>query len=1041
MNVSEFCIRHPVATTLMSAALVVGGIFAYLFLPVAALPRTEFPVVNVSASLPGASPDTMANAVATPLIKQFSTIAGIDTISATSSRSSTSIAIQFTLNRDIDSAAADVQSAIARVQRQLPTEMTEPPSYRKVNPADAPILILTLRSDLAPLPDMDAFAQQVISPALSTIDGVAQVTIFGSQKYAVRVQLDPDILAARGIGVDEVQAAVSAANANTPVGTLKNKQQALTLQAETELSNGDQFRNIIVATRNGRPVRLGELATVTDSVQDNQTASWYNGTRAIILAVYRQPEANTVEVVDRVRALLPSFDGRLPRATTLHVLNDRSVSIRNAVHDIQLTLLLTICLVILVIFLFLRRVAATIIPALAVPISLIATLGAMYLLKFSIDNISLMGLTLAVGLVVDDAIVMLENIYRHMEEEGLGPFEAALKGSREIGFTIISITVSLMAVFIPVLLMGGIVGRIFNEFAVVVTVAIAASAFVSLTLTPMLSSKILHKPEHDERPPRWSVLFERSFDATLRGYDRTLQYSLRHQPLMLVIFFATLAGTAWLVYATPKGFFPQEDIGQLSVSTEARQDISFQAMVDLQNKVATAYQRSPHVANVASIVGSSGSSSGLNQGRLFVELKPTDQRPGLEKVLADLRRDTAGIPGISAYPNPVQNLRIGGRSSRATYQFVMQSLDRPQLYEWSQKMTDAMGRDPRFTDVNSDLQINATQATLVVDKDKASSLGISAEQLRSTLYSGFGSRQISTIYGTGDSFYVVMEFTDKVNWTTAELPDVRIRNAQGKLVPIGAFARVERTAGSLAINQLGQLPAVTISFNLPAGASLGSAVEAIEELKAQLRVPRTITTTFAGNAKTFQDSLANQGILLIAAIVTIYIVLGILYESYIHPFTILTGLPSAVVGALVALRLCGMDLSLIAVIGLLMLIGIVKKNAIMMIDVALTTQREGKDPATAIYEAALLRFRPIMMTTLAALFGVLPIALAIGAGAELRQPLGVAVTGGLLVSQVLTLYITPVLYVAMERVAGAAPGALLRIAGVFRSPRASGGAS
>ena len=1017
MNISEFCVRHPVATTLMSAALVTAGFFAYFLLPVAALPRTEFPVVNVSASLPGASPDTMANAVATPLIKQFSTISGIDTISATSALSSTSIAIQFNLDRDIDSAAADVQSAIARVQRRLPTEMTEPPSYRKVNPADAPILILTLRSDLAPLPEMDAFAQQVISPALSTINGVAQVTIFGSQKYAVRVQLDPDTLAARGIGVDEVQAAVSAANANTPVGTLKNKQQSLTLQAQTELSNGDQFRSIIVATRNGRPVRLGELATVTDSVQDNQTASWHNGTRAILLAVYRQPEANTVDVVNRVRALLPSFDQQLPRATTLSVLNDRSISIRDAVHDVQVTLLLTIGLVILVIFLFLRRVSTTVIPALAVPISLLATLGAMYLLNFSIDNISLLGLTLAVGLVVDDAIVMLENIYRHMEVDGLGPFEAALKGSREIGFTIVSITASLVAVFIPVLLMGGIIGRIFNEFAVVVTVAIAASAFVSLTLTPMLASKILRTPKKDEARARWSVLFERGFDAALRGYDRTLQYSLRRQPIMLAVFLATLLATAWLVLAAPKGFFPQEDIGQLSVSTEARQDISFEAMVGLQQQVAEALQRSPHVANVASIVGSSGSSSGLNSGRLFVELKPRDRRPDLHKVLADLRRDTGRIPGISAYATPVQNLRIGGRSSRAQYQLVMQTLDRPQLYEWSQKMADAMSRDPHFSDVNSDLQINATQATLIVDKDQAASLGISAEQLRSTLYSGFGSRQISTIYATGDSFYVVMEFNDKVNWTTAELPDVRIRNASGKLVPVGAFARVERTAGSLTINQLGQLPAVTVSFNLPSGISLGDAIQRIEELKSELKVPRSITSTFAGNAKTFQDSLANQGILLMAAVVTIYIVLGILYESYIHPFTILTGLPSAVVGALLTLRLFNMDLNLIAVIGLLMLIGIVKKNAIMMIDVALTTQREGKDPATAIYEAAILRFRPIMMTTLAALLGVLPIALGIGAGAELRQPLGVAVVGGLLVSQALTLYMTPVLYIYMERIA------------------------
>ena len=1014
MNISEFCIRHPVATTLMSAALVVSGVFAYMFLPVAALPRTEFPVVNVSASLPGASPDTMANAVATPLIKQFSAIAGIDSISSTSSQGSISIAIQFELNRDIDSAAADVQSAIARVQKQLPAEMTDPPSYRKVNPADAPILLLTLSSEVAPLQDMDAFAQQVISPALSTIDGVAQVQVFGSQKYAVRVQLNPDALAARGIGVDEVQVAITAANANTPIGTLKNTKQSLTIQAQTELSNADQFRNIIVAVRDGRPMRLGDLAVVTDSVENNQTASWYNGTRAILLGVFRQPEANTVEVVDRIKALLPSFESQLPRAAVLGVLNDRSTSIRDAVHDVQMTLGLTVALVILVIFLFLRKVTATIIPALAVPISLIATLGAMYLLNFSIDNISLLGLTLAVGLVVDDAIVMVENIHRHMEEDGLGAFEAALKGSREIGFTIISISISLVAVFIPVLLMGGIIGRIFNEFAVVVTTAILASAFVSLTLTPMLAAKILPKPE----PPGtvrtgWSAYFERGFDAVLRSYDRTLQISLRHKPWMLLVFFATLAGTVWLLIITPKGLFPQEDIGQLSVSTEARQDVSFEAMVGLQQQVAAAYQKSTHVASVASTVGGTA----LNNGKLYVELKPRGERPALQKVLADLRHDTANIAGIRTVAVPVQNLRIGGRSSKAEYQFVVQGLNRPQLYEWSQKMADAMSRDPLFADVNSDLQVNATQATLVVDKDRASSLGITAAQLRSTLYSGFGSRQVSTIFGTGDSFSVVMEFNDKTNWTTAELPDVRIRNSEGKLVPVGAFARIERTAGSLTINQLGQLPAVTLSFNLPAGVSLGDAVARIDELKAAQNFPATLTTDFAGNAKTYQDSVANQGILLLAAVLTIYIVLGILYESYIHPFTILTGLPSAVIGALVALRLFGMDLSLIAVVGLLMLIGIVKKNAIMMIDVALTTQREGKTPADAIYEAALLRFRPIMMTTLAALLGVLPIAVGIGAGAELRQPLGVALVGGLLVSQMLTLYMTPTLYIYMEQVA------------------------
>jgi hydrophobic/amphiphilic exporter-1 (mainly G- bacteria), HAE1 family len=707
----------------------------------------------------------------------------------------------------------------------------------------------------------------------------------------------------------------------------------------------------------------------------------------------------------------------LPRGTQLHVLNDRSTAIRAAVHDVQLTLGLTIGLVIIVIFLFLRRFTATIIPAVAVPISLIATFGAMYLFGFSIDNISLLALTLAVGLVVDDAIVMVENIYRHMEEEGLGAFEAALAGSREIAFTIISISISLVAVFIPVLLMGGIIGRIFNEFAVVVTVAITASAFVSLTLTPMMAARLLQPPHETDGQRGITGLFERGFAAMARGYAGLLRLALRYSLITFAIFLATLAATVWLVMTTPKGFLPTEDIGQLSVLTQARQDISFNAMAPLQRRVQDVFLRSPYVANVASIVGSSTPGSGLNNGRMFVELKPRDQRPDLQQVLASLRRELSAIPGISTFVTPVQNIRISTQMTRAEYQFVMQSLDRPLLYQSSQQMADAMSRDRFFTDVNSDLQINATQATVIVDSNKASLLGISAEQLRSTLYSGFGTREVSTIYRTGDAFSVIMEFNQGENWNPAALPDVRIRNTQGRLIPIGAFARIERTAGSLTINQLGQLPAVTIFFNLPRGISLSDAIARIGQLKTGLNLPQSITTTFAGTAQTFQQSLANQGLLIAAAVITIYIILGILYESYIHPFTILTDLPSAVVGALIALRLFGMDLSLIAVIGLLMLIGIVKKNAIMMIDVALHRQRQGEEPASAIETAAHLRFRPIMMTTMTAILGVFPIAVGAGTGAELRRPLGVAVVGGLIFSQALTLFVTPVLYIYMERLA------------------------
>lgn len=873
-----------------------------------------------------------------------------------------------------------MQAAIARTQRQLPPKMTSPSSYRKVNPADSPILLMSLVSDTVPLTYLDAFAENVISPSLSTIEGVAQVSIFGQQKYAVRVQIDPTALAARGISIDQLQTAIASANSNTPLGVLQNDKQQLTITANTQLNNAAGFSNIIVATRNGRPVQLGEVTRVIDSVETTTTASWYDGTRAIIMAVQRQPDANTVDVVDRVKAMLPSFQDQMPAAASIRLLNDRSTSIREAVDDVQFTLLLTIALVVMVIFLFLRRVTATIIPAVAVPISLIATLGAMFLFGFSIDNISLMGLTLAVGLVVDDAIVMLENIFRHMEEEGLSAFDAALKGAREIGFTIISISISLVAVFIPVLLMGGVIGRIFNEFAVVVTVAILASMFVSLTLTPMLCSRLLSVSRAEREAAQGEGHRHNFF---MRGYDWLLTVCLRHRFLVLLVFIGTAALSAWLIQTSPKGFFPQEDIGQISVTTTARQDISFDAMVKLQGQVADVFTHSPYVSHVGWSVGSGDNA--LNQGRLFVQLKDKDQRPVIDKVLSDLRRQLANVAGIETFMQPVQNLRLGARASASAYQLVVQGLDIGAADSWAQKLTDAMAADrSAFTDVTNDLQNNALQASLVVDLDKAATLGVDTDTLRSSLYGGFGTEQVSTIFGSADSYEVIMELDPRIEWSPERMLAIKVRTASGSLVPLGAFARVDRTAGALTVNQLGQLPAVTISYNLPQGVALGDSVSRIDALKEKIGMPATISTTFSGTAKTFQDSLANQGLLIAGAILTIYIVLGILYESFIHPLTILTGLPSAVLGALVALRLAGMDLSVIAVIGILMLIGIVKKNGIMMIDVALELRREGMSPLESIHKACLMRFRPIMMTTMAALMGTIPIALGTGASAARR---------------------------------------------------------
>ena len=1015
MNISGFCITRPVATILMSFAVLLGGFFAWSLLPVAALPSAEFPVVNVQANLPGASPDTMATSVATPLIKQFATIAGIDSISTSNSLGQTSIAIQFVLNRNIDAAAADVQAAIARTQKQLPADMTTPPSYRKVNPADAPILLLALESDTVPLTDLDAFAQDVISPKLSTLAGVAQVQIFGSQQYAVRVQIDPSVLAARGISTAQLQAAIAAPNGTTPLGTLQNTRQQVTITANTQLANAADFLRLIVVNRAGGPVRLGDVSKVIDSVANNQVASWYDGTRAIILAVQRQPDANTVEVVDRVKVMLPEFNNQLPAAASISVLNDRSLSIRQAVSDVETTLLITIVLVILVIYIFVRRLWATLIPALAVPISLIGTLGIMYLFGYSIDNISLMGLTLSVGLVVDDAIVMLENIVRHMEEEGSSAYEAALAGSREIGFTILSISVSLVAVFIPVLLMGGVIGRIFNEFAVVVTVAILASMFVSLTLTPMMASRLLGMAaSYSHQGGGLNGALERGFDAVIAGYGRILSWCLRFRFIILLVFIGTLYVTWLLFTAIPKGFFPLEDLSQIQVSTQARQDISFDAMKGLQHQVQEVFRNSSYVAHVVNVAGST--SGAMNQGRLFVELKSKTKRPALNVVIGVLRSQLAAIPGIATFMTPVQNLSLGSRSSASQYQLVVQSIDQVQMNSWAQKLSDSLAADPRFfSDVTSDLQNNAMQVKLVIDRDKAASLGVGSDVLRATLYSGFGTQQVATIYTTSDSFPVIMELDPAIDWTPERLSAIQVATASGQLVPLGAFARVETVAGSLTVNQLGQLPAVTLSFNLPDGVSLGTSIDELNALKTKIGMPNAVSTTFYGSAKTFQDSLANQGMLILGAILTIYIVLGMLYESFVHPLTILSGLPAAAAGALLSLYWFGFDLSLIAVIGLLMLIGIVKKNGIMMVDVALTLQRDGMPARDAIHKACLMRFRPIMMTTLAALMGTLPIALGTGASAELRQPLGVAVVGGLIVSQTLTLFVTPVLFLYMDR--------------------------
>lgn len=1015
MTLPELCIRRPVMTTLVMLAMLIFGGVAYRNLAISELPNVDFPTILVTAALPGASPETMAATIAKPLESQFSTIAGITAMNSSSALGLTNITVQFSLERNIDAAAQDIQAAIAAAARNLPSTMPSPPTYRKVNPADQPILYLAMSSSTLPLSQVDEYAQTVFGQSLSTVNGVAQVLIYGTQKYALRIQVNPDALALRGIGIDELDRAIGGANSNLPTGTLDGPHKSMTIKTTGQISEIGAFSRQIVAFRNGAPVLLRDIAKVVPGVENDRVASWYNGRRAIILAIQRQPGTNTVQVVDDIKVAIERIKRQLPASITFNTIYDRTESIRHSIADVQFTLILAAVLVVLVIFLFLRRLSATLIPSITLPLAVVGTFAAMYLMDFSLDNMSLMALTLAVGFVVDDAIVMLENIVRHVEK-GMSPMQAALKGSREIAFTIISMTISLVAVFIPVMFMGGVVGRLLNEFALTIGIAIIVSGIVSLTLTPMMCSRFL-RAEHDRKHGFVYRGIEKMFDGLLAGYRISLRWCLGHGGIVMAGFVFTVAGSAYLFMVIPKDFIPSEDTGRIVAFTEGGQDISFAAMMRLQQRVVAVVQKNPNVSAVMSSVGAGGPRSTSNSGTIFVRIKPRDQREAhVDEIIQQLRRATGQVPGIRVFLQNPPSIRLGAYATKGNFQYTLEGLDLDELYRAAGAMQQALRRIPGLQDVSSDMDLSSPNAVVTIDRDRAASLGITPEQIEVALASAFGSRQASTIYTSTNQYKIILEVEPAFRRDVRALSRLYLRASTGALVPLSAVTTIKTGVGPLTVNHKGQLPSVTVSFNLAPGLSLGTAIERVRALEAELRVPPTVTTSFQGLAEAFGRSFDNLGMLLIMAVLVVYLVLGILYESFIHPLTILSGLPAAGFGALLTLMVFNVPLSLYAFVGIILLVGIVKKNAIMMIDFALTRQRiDGMAPKEAIFEACLVRFRPIMMTTMAALVGALPIAVDFGSGAEARQPLGLAVVGGLLVSQVLTLYLTPVIFIYLDR--------------------------